>query len=175
VPRDELAEVRRERTGGGVGTVQERLGRNGTTAMAFLEAFETSQKAPRPSSPAGNNGVERQSFGEGGLWRRHTSSAVFTSTSTRTTSEEHLVRALEVRSGNIFSGCTARGARATAGEGPPLSLLPLLCWRQLAPACCHVFYAICSLWIQECGTGLPLSVLTLPCLSLPFVGRTFPQ
>ena len=92
MPRDELAEVHRERTGGGVGTVvREWLGGNGTAAMAFLEAFESSQKAPLPSSSPGYSGVERQNFGEGGLWHRHTSTAVATSTSTRSTSEEHLV------------------------------------------------------------------------------------
>lgn len=91
MPRDELAEVHRERTGGGVGTVRERLGRNGTAAMAFLEAFESSQHAPLPSSSPGYSGIERQNFGEGGLWHRRTSTAVVTSTSTRSTSEEHLV------------------------------------------------------------------------------------
>ena len=83
--------------------------------------------------------------------------------------------ACKVRGVDSLAGCTACGARAIEGEGPPLPLSPLLCWRHLAPACCHVFYAICSSWLQECGTGLPLPVRALPCLSLPFVGQTFPQ
>ena len=92
MPQDELANVSRGRlAGGGVGTVRERLGSKSTTILAFMEAFESTQGAPSPSSPAGHSGVARQSFGEEGLWRHRTSSAVFTSTSTRTTSEEHLV------------------------------------------------------------------------------------
>ena len=92
MPRDELADVSRGRlAGGGVGTVRERLGSKSTTILAFMEAFESTQGTPSPKSSAGHSGVARQSFGAEGLWRHRTSSAVFTSTSTRITSEEHLV------------------------------------------------------------------------------------
>ena len=53
--------------------------------------FESSQRATLLSSSAERSGAARESFGEGGLWHRHTSEAVVTRTSTRTTSEEQLV------------------------------------------------------------------------------------
>ena len=80
-----------ERADGGVDTVRGRLGHDGDTTMAFLETFESSQRAMLLSSSTGRSGAARESFGEGELWHRYTSKAVVTRTSTRTTSEEQLV------------------------------------------------------------------------------------